>query len=226
MSELRVVVAEDSVVLREGIVRLLGHRGYRVVAEAGDAAELLAAVGAHRPDAAVVDVRMPPDHTDEGVRAALDIRRAHPSVGILIFSQYVETRYASRLLAGAGAAGGVGYLLKERVSHVDEFVAALERVAAGGTVFDPEVVTQLLDAGLRREALAELSPREREVLHLMAQGRSNAAVARELVITDRAVEKHVSGIFTKLDLGPSTDEHRRVAAVLHYLNGTTGAGRP
>jgi DNA-binding NarL/FixJ family response regulator len=214
---MRIVVAEDSVVLREGIIRLLGHRGHDVVAEVAGAAELLAAVAEHRPDVAVIDVRMPPDHTDEGVRAAVDIRRTHPEVGILIFSQYVETRYATRLLAAS--AGGIGYLLKERVSHVAEFVDALERVAAGGTVFDPDVVTQLLNASIRREALTTLSPREHQVLRLMAAGRSNAAIAQELVISERAVEKHISGIFTKLDIGNSTDEHRRVTAVLHYLNG-------
>jgi DNA-binding NarL/FixJ family response regulator len=214
---MRIVVAEDSAVLREGIIRLLGHRGHDVVAEAADAAKLLTAVAEHRPDAAVIDVRMPPDHTDEGVRAALDIRRTHPDVGILIFSQYVETRYATRLLAAS--AGGIGYLLKERVSHVAEFVDALERVAVGGTVFDPDVVTQLLNASIRREALATLSPRERQVLRLMAEGRSNAAIAQELVVSERAVEKHISGVFTKLDIGTSTDEHRRVTAVLHYLKG-------
>jgi len=218
---IRVVVAEDSAVLREGMVRLLNFRGHTVVAEARDGEQLLAAVEEHRPDVAVVDVRMPPDHTDEGVRAALAIRHDHPGVGILIFSQYVETRYAARLVA-AGARG-IGYLLKERVGEVDEFVDALARIAAGGTVLDPEIVSQLLNASVRREALATLSRREREVLACMAEGRSNTAIARRLVITDRAVEKHIGNIFTKLDIGQSSDDHRRVLAVLRFLD---GGGRP
>ena len=212
---LRAVIAEDSVILREGLVELLASRGIDVVGAAGDADGLLALVAQHRPDVAVVDIRMPPTHTDEGLRAALELRRTQPEVGILVFSQHIETRWASELLA-TGAAG-VGYLLKERVADVAEFVDALSRVAAGGTALDPEVVTQFVRSSRRRSVLDRLTPREREVLDLMAEGRSNRAVAERMVVSDRAVEKHVSAIFDKLDLHPSDADNRRVRAVLTYL---------
>ena len=186
-----------------------------------DADALLAAVAAHEPDVAVVDVRMPPTRTDEGLRAALEIRRSHPGTGLLVFSQYIETRYASRLLEGSAA--GVGYLLKDRVAEVAEFADALVRVAGGGTALDPEVVRQLLAVSRQARDLAALTPREREVLSLMAEGRSNAAIAAHLVVTDGAVEKHVSNIFTKLDLPPAEQDHRRVLAVLRYLDSTDAA---
>ncbi|GAA0333253.1 response regulator transcription factor [Actinoallomurus spadix] len=210
---MRIVIADDAVILREGLAQLLAVRGHEVVAGVGDAAALREAVAAHRPDVAVIDVRMPPTHTDEGLRAAIDLRRDHPGVGILLFSQYVETRFAADLLAGSSA--GVGYLLKERVADLDDFVDALRRVAAGGTALDPEVVTELL--GSRRQGVDALTPREREVLALMAEGRANAAIAKTLVVSDRAVEKHIANIFTKLGLAPSGDGHRRVLAVLRYL---------
>ena len=213
----RVVVAEDSAILRDGVVELLGGRGFDVVAAVGDAGALRTAVRDHRPDVAVVDVRMPPTHTDDGLQAAVELRREQPGLGVLVFSQYVETRYASELLADR--ADGVGYLLKDRVAHVSEFVDALRRVAAGGTALDPEVVTQLFGASRRTDTLDRLSPREREVLGLMAEGRSNTAIAGALVISDRAVEKHVANIFTKLDLPVSDTDHRRVLAVLRYLRG-------
>jgi DNA-binding NarL/FixJ family response regulator len=212
---LRVVIAEDAAVLRDGLVQLLGSRGFEVVADVADAAALLAAVREHRPDVAVVDVRMPPTRTDEGLRAALELRREHPSLGVLVFSQYIETRYATELLA-AGAER-VGYLLKDRVTHVNDFVDAVRRVAAGGTVLDPEVVTQLFGASRRVDSLARLTPREHEVLALMAEGRSNAAIAAALVVSPRAVEKHIANVFAKLTLLPSDDSHRRVLAVLRYL---------
>ncbi|WP_328594118.1 response regulator transcription factor [Actinomadura macrotermitis] len=210
---MRIVIAEDAVLIRDGLARLLAGRGHEVVAGVGDADALRAAVAEHRPDAAVVDVRMPPTHTDEGLRAAMALRRDHPGTGVLLFSQYIETRYATELLAGG--AGGVGYLLKERVADIDEFVDALRRVAAGGTALDPEVVAHLLGPGHR--GLDALTPREREVLALMSEGRTNAAIAAALVVSDRAVEKHVANIFTKLDLPPSGGDHRRVLAVLRYL---------
>ena len=210
-----VVIAEEAAVLRDGLVHLLDSRGFDVVAAVADADALVTAVAEHRPDVAVVDVRMPPTHTDDGLRAAVALRAEFPSLGVLVFSQYVETRYATELLASR--ADGVGYLLKDRVAHVGEFVAAVERVAAGGTALDPEVVTQLFGASRRTDDLAELSPREREVLALMAEGRSNAAIATELVVSGRAVEKHVANIFTKLGLLPSDSDHRRVLAVLRYL---------
>jgi DNA-binding NarL/FixJ family response regulator len=213
----RVAIAEDSGVLREGLVQLLTDRGHTVTAAVGDGDLLVRAVTEDPPDVAIIDVRMPPTHTDEGLRAALAIRRAQPSVGLLVFSQYVETRYAADLLTGG--ATGVGYLLKERVGHVREFLDALSRVASGGTALDPEVVTRLFRASRRSEPIDALTPREREVLALMAEGRSNAAIASGLVISPRAVEKHVAGIFTKLDLPPSSDDHRRVLAVLAYLEG-------
>lgn len=215
---MRIVIAEDTAILRDGLAQLLALRGHEVLAAVGDADALRVAVAEHGPDVAVVDIRMPPSHTDEGLRAAIDLRRDHPAVGVLVFSQYVETRWATELLTGRPA--GVGYLLKERVVDIDEFVDALARVAAGGTALDPEVVRQLLGASRRTDRLDTLTPREREVLELMAEGRSNGAIAGKLVVTDRAVEKHVANIFTKLDLPPSGEDHRRVMAVLRYLDGS------
>lgn len=219
--DLRVVIAEDSALLRDGLVQLLGLRGVEVVAAVEDAPALLAAVAEHRPDAAVIDIRLPPDHTDEGLRAAVAVRRDHPGTGVLIFSQYVETRYAEQLL-GDGAAG-VGYLLKERVVDIGEFTDALRRVAAGGTALDPEVVSQLFGAGRRAKALDTLTPREREVLAMMAQGLTNQAIAESFVVSERAVEKHIANVFTKLDLPPSGAGHRRVLAVLRYLETSASA---
>jgi DNA-binding NarL/FixJ family response regulator len=215
MAAVRVVIAEDAAVLREGLAHLLSDRGFDVVATVADAAALRAAVAADPPDVAVVDIRMPPTHTDEGVRAAVDLRRRFPGLAVLVFSQYVETRYAAELLADRS--DGVGYLLKERVAHVADFVDAVRRVAAGGTALDPEVVSQLVGASRRTEGLDRLTPREREVLGLMAEGRSNAAIADALVVTPRAVEKHVGNIFAKLDLPESDTDHRRVPAVLRHL---------
>ncbi len=212
---MRVVVAEDTAILRAGLVQLLEDEGHEVVAAVPDADRLLAAVAEHRPDIVVSDIRMPPTHTDEGLRAAIELRRLRPGLPVLIFSQYVEAQYASRLLAGSSA--GVGYLLKERVMDTRDFVDALERVAAGGTALDPEVVNQLVGASPSRHTVDALSPREREVLGLMAEGRSNGAIARQLVVTERAVEKHVANIFLKLDLPVSSADHRRVLAVLRYL---------
>ncbi|MEU2563992.1 response regulator transcription factor [Streptomyces longispororuber] len=211
---LRVVLAEDSVVLRDGMVELLGARGCEVVAATGTAPELLAAVAAHRPDVAVVDIRMPPTHTDEGIRAAVDIRARTPEVGILVFSQHVETVWASRLLADGTA--GVGYLLKERVARTSEFVDALHRVADGGTALDPAVVTQLLRGG-RRPKVDALTPREYEVLELMAQGHSNRSIATLFAVSERAVEKHVAAVFAKFGLRATDTDNRRVKAVLTYL---------
>ena len=212
---MRVVIAEDAAVLRELLAQMLTERGHEVPAAVADAVALCAAVAEHHPDVAVVDIRMPPTHTDEGLRAAIEIRRDHPGTGVLLFSQYVETQYATRLLAGGAA--GVGYLLKDRVANVAEFTDALARVAAGGTALDPEVVTQLAGAGRRIQDLAPLSVREREVLTLMAEGRSNAGIAQALVVTDGTVEKHVASIFAKLGLPVSDDDNRRVLAVLRYL---------
>jgi DNA-binding NarL/FixJ family response regulator len=217
----RVVIAEDSVLLREGLTRLLTDRGLEVVAGVGDGEELLELLGrlaAERalPDVVVADVRMPPTHTDEGVRACVELRRRHPGVGTLVLSQYVEERYASELLSGSTQ--GVGYLLKDRVADVREFVEAVRRVAQGGTALDPEVVAQLLGRSRMHDVLDGLTPREREVLGLMAEGRTNAAIARQLVVSDGAVEKHVSNIFMKLGLSQSSEDHRRVLAVLTYLN--------
>ncbi|WP_304941197.1 response regulator [Streptacidiphilus anmyonensis] len=212
---MRVVVAEDTAILRVGLVQLLEDEGHHVVAAVADGEQLLAAAAEFAPDAVVSDVRMPPTHTDEGLRAVIALRARQPALPVLIFSQYVETQYASRLLAQGSA--GVGYLLKERVLDTRDFVDALERVAAGGTALDPEVVTQLVGASPARGTVDALSPREGEVLGLMAEGRSNAAVAARLVITERAVEKHVANIFLKLDLPVSAADHRRVLAVLRYL---------
>ena len=213
MSGLRVVLAEDSAVLREGMVRLVELRGHRVVAAVGDGQQLVSAVDDEVPDVVVTDVRMPPGHSDEGLRAALECRRRHPGLPVVVFSQYVENRIARDLLAESAA--GVGYLLKDRVADSREFLDAVERVAAGGTALDPEVVAQLVRRG--RDGLAELTPRELEVLAAMAEGLSNAAIAARLVVGERAVEKHVAGIFTTLDLPPSPQENRRVVAVLRYL---------
>jgi DNA-binding NarL/FixJ family response regulator len=212
----RLVIAEDSAILRDGLVQLLVERGHEVVAKVGTADELTVAVGEFTPDVAVVDIRMPPSYTDEGLVAAVGLRRSHPAVGVLLFSQWVETRYATELLAGNP--GGVGYLLKDRVTDIGEFDDAVRRVASGGTALDPEVVRQLI--GNRRQAavLDRLTPREREVLELMAEGHSNSGLAQHLSITERAVEKHISAIFTKLDLPPSQAHHRRVLAVVTYLN--------
>ena len=215
MSAMRVVIAEDAAMMRQGLARLLVDHGHEVCAGVADGTALLAAVAEHRPDVAVVDIRMPPTYTDEGLRAALDLRRDHPGTGVLVFSQYIETRYAARLLGGNAA--GVGYLLKDRVADVAEFVDALARVAAGGTALDPEVVSQLLRASRHADGLAALSTREREVLALMAEGRSNAGIARALVVTGGVVEKHVASIFGKLGLPPSEGDNRRVLAVLRYL---------
>jgi DNA-binding NarL/FixJ family response regulator len=216
---MRIVIAEDSAVVRAGLVEILADSGHEVAAAVGNADDLLAAVSDHHPDAAVVDVRMPPGYTDEGLRAAIAIRRDHPEVGVLMFSQYIETRYTADLLGAAPGRGaaGVGYLLKDRVADVEEFTEALSRVAAGGTALDPEVVTQLMGASRRTDKLGTLTTRERDVLALMAQGRSNAAVAAILVVSERSVEKHIGNIFSKLDLAPSDADHRRVLAVLRYL---------
>jgi DNA-binding NarL/FixJ family response regulator len=213
----RVVIAEDSVLLRAGLTRLLADADHEVVATVGDAETLLDVVERHEPDLAVVDVRMPPTHTDDGLRAALQIRERWPDVGILVLSQYVEERYATELLAGTTGTGGLGYLLKDRIADVAEFLSGVARVGEGGTVLDPEVVAQLLARTRRRDPLDRLSPREREVLGLMAEGCSNVAIARTMVVSDGAVEKHVSNIFTKLDLPPTEHDHRRVLAVLRWL---------
>jgi DNA-binding NarL/FixJ family response regulator len=211
----RVVIAEDSVLLRAGLTRILADAGEEVVATVGSADELMAVVERHQPDLCIVDVRMPPTHTDDGLRAAIAIRQRWPQIGILVLSQYVEERYATDLLAGESRA--IGYLLKDRVADVAEFLQAVRRVGEGGTALDPEVVAQLLARARRQDPLDRLTPREREVLALMAEGRSNPAIARALVISDKAVEKHVSNIFTKLDLPPTEDDHRRVLAVLQWV---------
>jgi DNA-binding NarL/FixJ family response regulator len=212
----RVVVADDSTLLREGVVRLLEEAGLEVVGQAGDGEELLRKVRAHKPDVAVVDVRMPPTHTDEGLRAAREIRAELPEVSVLVLSQYVEVAYARELLAES--AEGLGYLLKDRVADVGALTDAVRRVGEGGSALDPEVVSQMLGRRRRDDPLEELTPREREVLGLMAEGRSNAAIAAELVVSERAVEKHVTGIFAKLELEASGEDHRRVLAVLRFLD--------
>jgi DNA-binding NarL/FixJ family response regulator len=211
----RVVIAEDSVLLRAGLTRLLTDAGEDVVAAVGDADTLVEVVDRHRPDIAIVDVRMPPTHTDEGLRAAVTIRRRWPDVAVLVLSQYVEERYAAELLGGD--ASRVGYLLKDRVADVSEFLAAVRQVGEGGTALDPEVVAQLLARSRRRDPLEHLSRREREVLALMAEGRSNGSIAETLVVSDGAVEKHISNILTKLDLPATEQGHRRVLAVLRWL---------
>ena len=212
---MRVVVADDAVLLREGLVRLLAEGGHEVVAAVGDGPALVGAITTHRPDVSIVDVRMPPTFTDEGLRAAVEARRLVRGAPVLVLSQYVESSYADDLLAdGAGAAG---YLLKDRVTHIDEFLDALQRVAGGGVALDPEVIAQLVVR--RRNPLERLTAREREVLALMAEGRSNTAIAAQLVVSEGAVEKHISNVFSKLDLPPSEEDHRRVLAVLAYLRG-------
>jgi DNA-binding NarL/FixJ family response regulator len=212
---MRVVVADDSVLMREGVVRLLEEAGHEVVAQAGDADDLMRKVRAHKPDVAVVDIRMPPTNTDDGLRAALALRAELPDTGVLVLSQYVEEGYAVDLLSEGG--GGVGYLLKDRVGEISLFTDAVERVASGGSALDPEVVSHMLQRKRSEDPLDELTPREREVLGLMAEGRSNKAVAEQLVVTERAVEKHVTSIFGKLRLTASSEDHRRVLAVLAYL---------
>jgi DNA-binding NarL/FixJ family response regulator len=212
---MRVVVADDSVLLREGVVRLLEENDFEVVAQAGDAEDLIRKVKAHKPDVAVVDIRMPPTNTDDGLRAALEIRAVLPDTGVLVLSQYVEEGYALDLVGES--AGGVGYLLKDRVADVERFVDSVRRVADGGSALDPEVVSQLVGRARRDDPLSELTPREREVLELMAEGRSNNAIAEHLVVTERAVEKHVTSIFGKLGLAPAPEDHRRVLAVLAFL---------
>ena len=212
---MRVVIAEDNALLREGLELLLSHNGFEVADTVGNAPTLLEALAAHRPDIAVVDVRLPPSFRDEGLRAAIQARRRWPGLAVLVLSQYVERVYASELLADG--AGGVGYLLKDRVARVEEFIDALRRVAAGGTALDPEVVTELFARDHGRP-LDALTPREREVLALMAQGHANATIAELLVVTERAVSKHIAAIFAKLGLPPSDTGHRRVLAVLAYLN--------
>lgn len=214
---MRVVLAEDAVLLREGLVRLLQEAGHTVVAAVGTAPDLLDAVREHRPDLAVVDVRMPPGHRDDGLRAAVALRTEQPDLGVLVLSQYVEEAYARDLLADGR--GRVGYLLKDRVQDLDALAGTLDRVAAGEVVLDPEVVAQLMVRRTATSPLAALSPREREVLGHMAEGRSNTAIADRLVVTDGAVEKHVSSIFAKLGLVPSDGDHRRVLAVLAWLRG-------
>ena len=212
---MRVVIADDAVLLREGAVRLLTEAGIEVVAQADDAEDLLRKVRAHKPDVAIIDVRMPPENTDDGLRAALVIREELPDVGLLLLSQYVEDRYLSELLAGG--AEGVGYLLKDRIADVERLSEAVERVSAGGSVLDPEVVAQMLGRSRDENPLDALTDREREVLGLMAEGRTNRAIAGELYISERAVERHVTSIFNKLELAPTGEDHRRVLAVLTYL---------
>ncbi|MCG7606638.1 MULTISPECIES: LuxR C-terminal-related transcriptional regulator [Mycobacterium] len=212
----RLAIAEDNAILRDGLSQLLVERGHEVVAKVGTADEIREIAETLRPEVFVVDIRMPPTFTDEGLIAAVSLRRSHPDVGVLVFSQWVETRYAAELLAGNPE--GVGYLLKDRVADIGEFDAAVRRVAAGGTALDPEVVRQLMGTRRSGDALARLTSREREVLALMAEGHSNSAMAAHLSISERAVEKHIGGIFTKLDLAPSTAHHRRVLAVVTYLN--------
>ena len=212
---MRVVIAEDLFLLRDGLTRMLEAHGFEIISAVADGPALLAAVGVQRPDVAIVDVRLPPTFTDEGLRAALQARRDVPGLPVLVLSQYVEQLYARELLADGS--GGVGYLLKDRVLDSRQFTGAVRRVAAGGTAMDPEVIARLLDRNSGNGALAGLSPRERQVLGLMAEGRSNAAIAQRLVVTERAVAKHTSSIFVKLNLQPSDDDNRRVLAVLTYL---------
>jgi DNA-binding NarL/FixJ family response regulator len=211
----RVVIAEDSVLLREGLARLLEDAGFEVVAQTGSAQDLMLKVRSYSPEVVIVDIRMPPTHTDEGLRAAQEIREAHPGVGVLVLSQYVEPGYALDLLAES--AEGVGYLLKDRVSDVADFAAAVRRVGEGGSALDPAIVSQLVGRRRREDPIDTLTAREREVLELMAEGRSNSGIAERLVVTERAVEKHVTSIFGKLRLPPASEDHRRVLAVLAFL---------
>jgi DNA-binding NarL/FixJ family response regulator len=212
---LRVAIAEDSVLLREGIARLLGEAGFEIVGQSSTADDLLLKVRSYNPDVAIVDIRMPPSHTDEGLRAAKTIREQHPDVGVLVLSEYLEPAYAMELIADD--AEGVGYLLKQRVSELGEFAGAVRRVAEGGSALDPAIVTQLVGRRRSDDPVATLTPREREVLELMAEGRSNQAIAERLVVTERAVEKHVTSIFGKLGLSAAAKDHRRVLAVLAFL---------
>ena len=214
---MRIVIGEDLFLLREGLVKLLSAHGFEIVAAVATAPELLAALVDEHPDVGIVDVRLPPTHTDDGLRAALRARQQIPGLPVLVLSQYVEQLYARELLADG--TGGIGYLLKDRVFDSDQFVEAIRRVAAGGTAMDPEVIARLLARNTDNGAVSALSPREREVLGLMAEGRSNAAIAEQMVITERAVAKHTASIFLKLDLQPSDDDNRRVLAVLAYLEG-------
>jgi DNA-binding NarL/FixJ family response regulator len=211
----RIVIAEDSVLLRDGLARMLVDHGHEIAGAVEDAGTLLRLVESEDPDLVVLDVRMPPTHTDEGIRAAIELRAKRPELAVLVLSQYVEENYASELLSGD--LRGIGYILKDRVTNVGQFVETVDRIAGGGTAIDPEVVSQLLARTHRHEPLGELTPREREVLSLMAEGRTNAAIASELVVTQRAVEKHVKSIFQKLRLPPAESDHRRVLAVLRYL---------
>jgi DNA-binding NarL/FixJ family response regulator len=213
---IRVAIAEDSVILRDGLVQLLLDRGFEITAAVADGQALRDAIGRERPDVVVVDIRMPPSFTDEGLRAAIELRRQHQGLAILMFSQYIETRYAEELLGDDAA--GIGYLLKDRVADVSQFVEALMRVASGGTALDPEVVTQLMGASRHRDSISLLTTREREVLSLMAEGRTNTAIADSLCVSEGAVEKHVTNIFSKFDLPVSQSDHRRVLAVLRYLD--------
>ncbi|MEU0156723.1 response regulator transcription factor [Micromonospora fulviviridis] len=212
---MRIVLAEDSTLLREGLARLLADEGHQVVAATADAEQLITAVEQHRPDVVVTDVRMPPTNTDDGLRAALEIRRRWPDIAVLVLSQYVERRYAAKLLADRSE--GVGYVLKDRVAQVENFLDALDRVAAGSTALDPEVVRQLISATRHTDPLSRLTPRERDVLHHMAQGHTNAAIAERLHISQSAIEKHVNTIFDKLDLSHATGYSRRILAILRYL---------
>ena len=216
----RLVIGEDDVLLREGIARILGEAGYDVVAQVGDAEDLLRKALAHHADIAVVDVKMPPGRSDAGLRAAVERRRRSPGTGVLVLSQYCEERYAVDLIGDR--AEGVGYLLKERVGDVEAFLDAVDRVASGGSALDPEVVARMLGRRGRESTLAELTPREREVLAAMAEGKSNVGIAEELVVTQAAIEKHVTNIFQKLGLGPTVTEHRRVLAVLTYVRSSSG----
>jgi DNA-binding NarL/FixJ family response regulator len=222
----RVVIAEDLALLREGLVALLRENDIEVVAQVEDGPGLLRAIDGHDPDLAIVDVRLPPNHSDEGILAAIEARRRHPALAVLVLSQYVETAYASELIGESAATAGIGYLLKERVGDVRAFLDALHRVAAGATVLDRQVVTQLLAArDGRTDGLSQLTAREREVLELMAEGRSNSAIAESLVVTAGAVEKHITNIFSKLELPACEDDHRRVLAVLAYVRVASGTAR-
>ena len=212
---LRVAIAEDTVLLREGIARLLEEAGFEIVGQSSTADDLLLKVRSYHPDVAIIDIRMPPTHTDEGLRAAKTIREEHPDVGVLVLSEYLEPAYAMEVISDN--AEGVGYLLKQRVSELDDFASAVRRVAEGGSALDPAIVTQLVGRRRRDDPISSLTPREREVLELMAEGRSNQAIAERLVVTERAVEKHVTNIFGKLKLSATPEDHRRVLAVLAFL---------